>query len=231
MDLFASIGKGAKWQLVSALLMASCNAAPREKSQAAGTNTPPIAATAKSTADAKKLLLAFRSGISCTLPTYQLAQLSPARARRLDSVVVARLVVQAPRLKQRFGSYTRYDELFALDTVACQGFFLVSWLHRHEDCCEELYYLTFDNEEKKLLDIQQIASGGADGDWQARSTMRLLKGGKLRATTTAHNAISQRDVQPDGSITAYEHTDVTVKEFALLPTGRISRMRIDSTRR
>ncbi len=115
--------------------------------------------------------------------------------------------------------------------MACQSFFLVSWLHRHEGCCEELYYLTFDNEKRKLLDIKQIASGGADGDWQARSTMRLMKGGRVSAKTTAHNAISPRDVQPDGSILAYEHTDVVVKEFALNANGQINCVLKDSTRR
>ncbi|MBF9142689.1 hypothetical protein [Hymenobacter properus] len=140
-------------------------------------------------------------------------------------------MVQVSRLQRSFGSYSRYDDIFALDTVACQGFFLVSWLHRHEDCCEELYYLTFDNGERRLLDIKQVASGGADGDWQARSTMRLGKDGRLRTTTTAHNAISPRDVRPDGSILAYEHTDVVVKEFALNPNGQISCVLKDSTRR
>gem|GEM_PF-6924070 len=216
---------------MSTMLVAGCNATPQKENQAAGTSTPPVVKTAKPAKDTKKSLLVFRPGISCKLPTYQLDKLNPSPARRLDSAVVARLVMQAPRLKQRFGSYTRYDDLIALDTMACQGFFLVSWLPRHEDCCEELYYLTFDNEESKLLDIQKIASGGADGDWQAHSTMRIVKGGRLRATTTAQNAISPRDVQPDGSIPAYEHTDVVVKEFALRPTGRISRLLIDSTRR
>jgi len=139
--------------------------------------------------------------------------------------------MREPRLRRSFGNYTRYDDLFVLDTLACQHFFLVAWLHRHEGCCEELYYLTFANKERNLLAIQEVASGGADGDWQAHSTMRLLKGGKLRTKTTAHNAISPRDVQPNGSILAYEHTDVVRKEFVLTPNGRIIRTLIDSTRR
>jgi hypothetical protein len=216
---------------MAALLVAGCNTVPQKESQVAGTSTLPVVTTAKPVQDTKKPLPAFRPGISCKLPTYQLTKLNPTPVRRLDSAVVARLVMQAPVLKRSFGSYTRYDDLFALDTIACQGFFLVSWLHRHEGCCEELYYLTFDNEERKLLDIKQLAAGGADGNWQARSTMRLVKGGRLRATTTAQNAISPRDVQPDGSILAYEHTDVVVKEFMLMPTGRISLMLLDSTRR
>ena len=225
-----SIHKMAKWQLVLALLVAGCNAAPREENQVAGISTPPVATTTKPAKEAKKLLPVFQPGISCKLPVYQLAKLEPAPTRRLDSAFVAQLVARAPRLKRSFGSYTHDDDIFALDTMACQSFFLVSWLHRHEGCCEELYYLTFDNEEKKLLDIKQIASGGADGDWQASSKMRMEKGGRLRATTTAQNAISPRDVQPDGSILAYEHTDVVVKEFALNSDGQINCMLKDSTR-
>lgn len=216
---------------MSALLIAGCNAAPQKENQAAGTSTPPVATASKSAEGMQKPLPALRQGINCKLPVYQLTKLEPAPTRRLDSVFVAQLVAQAPRLKRSFGTYTHDDDLFALDTLACQGFFLVSWLHRHEGCCEELYYLTFDNAERRLLDIKQVASAGADGDWQARSTLRTVKGGKLRATTTAHNAISPRDVQPDGSILAYEHTDVVVKEFSLQPTGQISRTLVDSTRR
>jgi hypothetical protein len=220
----------AKWQLASALLVAGCAAPSEGEKQATDTNTQSVAAVVKPAASSKKPLPVFQPDISCKLPVYQLANLEPAPTRRLDSAFVAQLVIKAPRLKRSFGSYTHDDDIFALDTMACQGFFLVSWLHRHEGCCEELYYLTFDNEERKLLDIKQVASGGADGDWQARSTMRLMKGGRLRAKTTAHNAISPRDVQPDGSILAYEHTDVVVKEFALSSDGQINCMLKDSTR-
>ncbi|WP_139925217.1 hypothetical protein [Hymenobacter sp. DG01] len=146
------------------------------------------------------------------------------------------LLSHAPIFRTRFGNYGSYDGIFALDTLHCAGFTLIPLLHQHEDCCQELYYLTFKG--STLVDVKEVASSGGDGDWSKTSTLTLLPNGRLRVISREVDAVEveEADISLDTAATLAALNkqryalDSTVTDFELTPQGKLVRLPVDSVR-
>ncbi|WP_084443101.1 hypothetical protein [Hymenobacter roseosalivarius] len=142
-------------------------------------------------------------------------------ASRLTSTAVAQLVRSNPQLPAPFRDYHPYVALSALDTVHCAAFTLVTVLYQSEDCCEDLYYLTFAAGTQQLLDWRQVASRGMDGQWQAEATLHRDVIGRLVVTELV-------DESEDEGPTYYR--DSVVIAYTISPQGHFRSTRLDSIR-
>jgi hypothetical protein len=193
-------------------LASSCN---RPAEEQAAAPAPPPAAQPSAPAPAP-----LPQPPACPLPAYQWKALADKPV--LDSLTVAALARQHPQLPEFFREYSAvYEHLRVLDTIRCAGFTLLPLLYEHEDCCEDLLYLTFTPDGRQLLDYLRPAGRGADGQWQAEATLRAEASGQLRVTTKTRN---QDDEGP-----AY-YRDVVQYAYSLTPAGRFVRTRLDSVR-
>ncbi|RYU79904.1 hypothetical protein [Hymenobacter persicinus] len=193
-------------------LLAACTGSPEEK--------PPVmqkpATTRPAALPAEPTL--------CLLPTYDVEQVSEARKSfdktRLSNKLVRQMVERNPRLPRLFNEYFDAWELYALDTVRCQAFSLVSYLYRHEDCCTDIYYVTFGPDGKKVIDWAAIAATGADGMWSATATMQA-QANTLRVT-------KRKKDSEDGEQPSFQ--DSVVTDYSVTPQGKFIRARVDSVR-
>lgn len=144
-----------------------------------------------------------------------------AERAKLSPALVARMVRQNPQLPPLFKEYNAYWQLYALDTVRCQGFVIVSYLYRHEDCCSDVYYLTFTPDGKKVTDWAVIAQTGADGMWGATATMST-QGNRLRVTALTENE--------DEGVEEVMLRDSVITDYSVTPQGKFIRAKIDSVR-
>ncbi|WP_100338827.1 hypothetical protein [Hymenobacter chitinivorans] len=160
----------------------------------------------------------------CLLPEYDLKMVEAgpktAEKAKLSPALVARMVRQNPRLPPLFKHYNPYWELYALDTVRCQEFRIVSYLYRHEDCCSDVYYVTFSADGKKVIDWATIANTGADGTWGATATMRTQEV-RLRVTELRQESEADADAGVRDSV---------VTDYSVTPQGKFLRTRVDSVR-
>lgn len=156
----------------------------------------------------------------CALPAYDLKSLAEkvTASARLPLSVVRKLVQGNPQLPRYF---QESPDLTPLDTVRCAGYTLVSLLWEHDTCCEDVYYLTFAPNSQRLLDWKQVASQGADGFWQAKSTMRVGTEGRLTVTTLAEN-------QEDEGAAYYR--DSLTRRYSVTPEGHFVTLLKDSVR-
>lgn len=131
---------------------------------------------------------------------------------------------QSSGLPSFFKNYSsEYEDLFVLDTLRCQGYTLVPVLWRHEDCCEDVYYLTTSPNGSAVLDSVRIAGRGMDGQWHAEASMRLAANRELHVTTLEENG-SDSEGEPnllDSVITAYTVT----------PQGRFTKRQVSNVQR
>lgn len=160
------------------------------------------------------------------MPVYDMEALNNrlTEEQSLPDKVVARLVRQYPRVPEMFQKTEDGLNLYALDTVRCPKFRLVSYLYQGYDYYAYLYYLTFSPDGRQLLDWTQVATIGADEGWYARASMRLAPDGRLRVT-----ALVQDASDPSNYITDYQDSVVTA--YRLTPQGRFQHTRLDSVRR
>lgn len=160
---------------------------------------------------------------ACVLPIYQLDDLRQRLlpASRLTSGAVAQLVRANPQLPAPFRDYDPYVALSALDTVRCGAFTLVPVFYQSDDCCEDLYYLTFAAGTQQLLDWRQVASRGMDGQWHAEATMHRDAGGGLVVTELV-------DESEDEGPTYYR--DSVVIAYSISAQGQFRSTRLDSVR-
>ncbi|UOQ72102.1 hypothetical protein [Hymenobacter cellulosilyticus] len=160
----------------------------------------------------------------CLLPEYDLkmVEASPKTAEqaKLSTTLVAEMVRQNPQLPRLFKDYNKYWELYALDTVRCKEFMIVSYLYRHEDCCSDVYYVTFSPDGKKVIDWATIANTGMDGMWSATATMNTQQ---IRLRVTELEQDSEDDGQPG-------FWDSVVTDYSVTPQGKFVRARVDSVR-
>jgi hypothetical protein len=196
-------------------LLAACTSSPEKM---------PAAVVAPATV--AKPAPAVSQPAPCGLPAYNVEQVSAARESfdktRLSNKVVQQMVRRSPRMPALFKSYFDAWELYGLDTVRCPNFILIAYFYRHEDCCEDIYYLTFTNDkEQKLIDWADVAKTGADGTWGAKAKLRAQKDGRLLVTTLTDDGAGD-------DVTTWRDSVTTA--FAVATDGHLSRTRLDSTR-
>ena len=200
-------------------LVTACHEAPSQETVAV---TRPPAPPAPSTA-APGSPPSAPPALPCPLPVYQLEELGKQLVgkARLSPAAVKQWLQRYPRLPRWFGDYGDGQDLRVVDTLKCPGYTLVTMFYEHEDCCEDLYYVTYTPDRSALVGWQRVAQRGADGFWQAESRLRRDADGRLVVT---HLADNQED---EGS--AY-YRDSVVTRYELTPAGRWARVRLDSAR-
>jgi len=198
-------------------LLTACQEAPSQEA-VVRPPTPPVPSAAAPAPTAP-----IPPAEPCPLPVYQLEELGKkvTDKSRLSSVAVKRWMKRYPRLPSWFSEYGDGQDLHVLDTLTCPAYTLVTMLYQHEDCCEDLYYVTYTPDRSALVGWQRVAQRGADGLWQAESHLRLDSNARLVVT---HLADNQEDEGP-----AY-YRDSVITRFELTPAGRWVRVRLDSTR-
>ncbi|WP_139925225.1 hypothetical protein [Hymenobacter sp. DG01] len=200
---------------------AGCSNSPPEQQIGQG---PPVASAASVAQPATAEAPTPASG-ACSLPVYDMEALNNrlTEEQSLPDKAVARLVRQYPRLPEMFRKTEDGLNLYALDTVSCPKFRLVSYLYQGYDYYAYLYYVTFSPDGRQLLDWTQVATIGADEGWYARAGMRLDPDGRLRVT-----ALVQDASEPSSYVTDYQDSVVTA--YRLTPQGRFQHTRLDSVR-
>jgi hypothetical protein len=161
---------------------------------------------------------------ACALPAYDLLRLQPRAAQRLDSVQVAGLYNQHARLKRDFNYYSRYEHVYALDTVRCAGFTVLTLYREDESGHRDLYYLTLDAAARRVQQVELVAAWGSDGGWAGETWMQR-RGRRLRVT-----AVDELSEEATGTGYSTSTTDSVVVDYHLSPAGRLMRTRIDSAR-
>ncbi|GAB3823963.1 hypothetical protein GCM10028821_02300 [Hymenobacter jeollabukensis] len=159
---------------------------------------------------------------ACALPVYDLATIAKTH-KRLSTDDVQQMMRQNPGLPSFFKDYSQYTDLLVLDTLRCQGYTLVPVLWRHEDCCEDLVYLTTSSDGSAVLDSMRVAGRGMDGQWHAEASMRLASHGELLATVLEENA-SDSESEPNV-------LDSVVTAYAVSPQGRFTKRQVSSVQR
>ncbi|WP_133256838.1 hypothetical protein [Hymenobacter edaphi] len=119
---------------------------------------------------------------------------------------------RTPRLPGFFKDYNEYVDLVLLDSLRCPAYNLLTVLWRHEDCCEDLYYLTTSPTGSAVLDSVRIAARGLDGQWHAEALMRPTGNGELLVTAREEN---DSDAQNEPNV-----LDSVVTAYAVTPQGR-----------
>lgn len=128
-----------------------------------------------------------------------------------------------PGLPRFFKDYSEYTDLLVLDTLRCQNYSLVPVLWRHEDCCEDLVYLTTSPDGSAVLDSMRIAGRGMDGQWHAEASMRVAGNGELHTT-----ALEENDSDAEGVPNVLNSV---VTAYAVSPQGRFTKRQISSVQR
>ncbi|TGE27709.1 hypothetical protein [Hymenobacter metallicola] len=192
-------------------LTGSCGSSATEIQAEAGVTTPMPAAPAAVTPAA------------CRLPVYNISAEKERHpeSQRLSDAVVARLAKQNPQLPHVFAEYNHRWNLYALDTVRCQGFLLVPMLYQEYDYYADIYYLTLTPDGRKVLDWAVVAATGGDEGWKATAQMQQDTDGRLRVTATV------QDTEGGDSYVPVSRDSVVVA-YALTPRGRIVRTLLDS---
>lgn len=161
---------------------------------------------------------------ACALPVYELRNLQPPTARRLDSVQVAGLYAQDPDLRRVLETYYPEEHVYALDTVRCAGFALLTVYHVDESGHYDLYYFTLDAAVRRVRQAVLVAAWGSDGGWSGETTMQR-RGRRLRVS-------SADAVDDEASTDEYttRTTDSVVVDYHLSPAGQLMLTRVDSSR-
>jgi hypothetical protein len=199
---------------VSTLALAGCQPSPPFDSQPVQGSAPIPSAT---------------NAASCALPAYEFATLRTrfSAPSRLSAATVAALVRRNPQLPDHFARYQDYEQdLFAIDTLRCAQYWLVPLLYRYDDCCEDLYYLTFAPGAQQLRDWQRVASRGADGFWQQQARLQAHADGHLTVTSVGEDEDSEA---PESQGRRYVR-DSVVRTYRVSAGGRLTRLRVDSIR-
>lgn len=161
---------------------------------------------------------------ACALPVYELQNLQPPAARRLDSVQVAGLYAQDPNLRRVLETYYPEEHVYALDTVRCAGFALLTVYHVDESGHHDLYYITLDSAVRRVRRAVLVAAWGSDGGWSGETTMRR-HGRRLRI-----RAVDTMDDETSNDEYTTHTTDSMVVDYHLNPAGQLILTRRDSSR-
>jgi hypothetical protein len=195
-------------------LLTACTSSPEDK--------PPVA---EKPAVVPRQEVISAEEAPCLLPVYDLALLSKSKktspGARLSTDRVGKLSKQYPGLPAVFRTYDDYQELYALDTLRCKHFMLVAFLSRYEDCCEDVYFLTFTPGGQKLISWARTAKTGNDGTWNAKAAMRLKADGRLHVTTLTNDGAGD-------DVTTWRDSVTTA--FTATADGHLTHSRLDSTR-
>ncbi|RTQ48523.1 hypothetical protein EJV47_16255 [Hymenobacter gummosus] len=154
-----------------------------------------------------------------------MAHLQPPATRRLDSVQVVRLYAQDAGLRGVLEHYYPEEHVYALDTVRCAGFALLTVYHVDESGHHDLYYITLDPVVQRVRQVKLVAAWGSDGGWRGETTMQR-RGQRLRVRAVD-------EIVDEASHDAYttRTTESFTVDYHLSPAGQLVQTRIDSSRR